>query len=53
VAEVSQLESTQQARAAYEEHKATQRHHLAPAPASPAASAPTSAPTSIPTREET
>ena len=35
VAEVSQLESTQQARATYEQHKATQRPHLAPAVSQP------------------
>ncbi|WP_134766720.1 3D-(3,5/4)-trihydroxycyclohexane-1,2-dione acylhydrolase (decyclizing) [Nocardioides sp. 1609] len=33
VAEVSELASTQEARAAYEKHKGDQRHHLTPAPA--------------------
>ncbi|QDH11148.1 3D-(3,5/4)-trihydroxycyclohexane-1,2-dione acylhydrolase (decyclizing) [Nocardioides dongxiaopingii] len=33
VAEVSELASTQEARAAYEKHKTDQRHHLTPAPA--------------------
>lgn len=32
VAEVSAVDSTQQARRTYEEHKSRQRHHLAPAP---------------------
>jgi 3D-(3,5/4)-trihydroxycyclohexane-1,2-dione acylhydrolase (decyclizing) len=30
VSEVSTLESTQQARSTYEQHKTTQRHHLDP-----------------------
>ncbi|MGJ9413086.1 3D-(3,5/4)-trihydroxycyclohexane-1,2-dione acylhydrolase (decyclizing) [Aeromicrobium sp. CF4.19] len=34
VAEVSDLESTRQARVDYEQHKTTQRHHLDPAPRS-------------------